>query len=115
MDRLTSVLPEISQYPARVRQRVTIEATYAPYIKMQASERSKFMNDEQILLPTDLNYDTVPGLAIAEKQVLNATRPETLAQARRVEGVTPAGSIRLLAYVRRHGIACSTSELEAAP
>ncbi|CAG9996642.1 unnamed protein product [Clonostachys byssicola] len=115
MDRLTSVLPEITQYPARVRQRVTIEATYAPYIKMQASERSKFMNDEQILLPTDLNYDTIPGLAIAEKQVLNATRPETLAQARRVEGVTPAGSIRLLAYVRRQGIASSTSELEAVP
>jgi tRNA uridine 5-carboxymethylaminomethyl modification enzyme len=49
----------------------------------------------------DLDYHLIPGLAFAEREVLKTTRPETLAQARRIEGVTPAGSIRLLAYVRR--------------
>ena len=113
MDTLSSVIPDILSYPQRVRERVTLEATYAPYIRMQASEQNQFRNDETIQLPLNLDYDAVPGLALAEKQVLKATRPETLAQARRVEGVTPAGSLRLLAYVRRSNGASSQGVLSA--
>lgn len=101
MDRLVAVCPQILDYSTRVRERVAIEASYAPYIKMQAAERGQFNNDEMVKIPLDLNYDGIPGLALSEKEVLKTAKPETLAQARRVEGVTPAGSLRLLAYVRR--------------
>lgn len=101
LDHLAAVLPEILAYPPRIRDRVAIEAAYAPYIKMQAAERVQFANDESIRIPLDLDYDVIPGLALSEKEALKVTRPETLAQARRIEGVTPAGSLRLLAHVRR--------------
>ena len=101
LDRLSTLVPEVMAYPRRIRNRVAIEAVYAPYIKRQELERGRFANDESVLIPLDLNYDGIPGLSLAEKEVLSATRPETLAQARRVEGVTPSGSLRLLAYVRR--------------
>ncbi|KAJ4143229.1 Mitochondrial Translation Optimization [Fusarium oxysporum] len=52
-------------------------------------------------IPLDLNYDNIPGLAMSEKEALRAAKPENLAQARHVEGVTPSGSLRLLAHVRR--------------
>lgn len=104
LDQLQSVIPEIMEYSPRIRNRVAIEAFYAPYIKMQATERGLFTNDEKIRLPLSLNYDEVPGLALSEKEALKTARPETLAQARRVEGVTPSGSLRLLAYVRRRPI-----------
>lgn len=101
LEQLSSVVPEIAQYSPRIRTRVVTEAFYAPYIKMQATERGQFTNGERIQLPLSLDYDEIPGLAISEKEALKAARPETLAHARRVEGVTPAGSLRLLAYVRR--------------
>ncbi|ODA82713.1 hypothetical protein RJ55_01222 [Drechmeria coniospora] len=101
LDRLRAVLPDISSYEPRVRDRVVIEASYAPYVKMQAAERGQFAHEESVRLPLDLEYDRIPGLSLSEKEALKATRPQTLAQARRIEGVTPSGSLRLLAHVRR--------------
>lgn len=105
LEQLSTSIPEIHSYAARIRDRVTIEAMYAPYIKMQAAERGLFSCDESVRLPSDINYDAVPGLALSEREVLNSTRPETLAQARRVEGVTPTGTLRLLAHIRHRSIA----------
>ncbi|KAK1236838.1 hypothetical protein MKX07_005957 [Trichoderma sp. CBMAI-0711] len=111
LDQLSSIVPEVMKYPPRIRDRVVIEAAYAPYIKMQAAERGRFVNDENIRLPLDLDYDSIPGLALSEKEVLRRTRPETLAQARRAEGITPSGCIRLLAYIRRQGSSSTTAPL----
>ncbi|PFH56303.1 hypothetical protein XA68_16760 [Ophiocordyceps unilateralis] len=100
-DHLISLLPAIGAYGSRVRERVMIEASYAPYIRMQAAEYGRLTGDENIHIPLDLNYDMVTGLALSEKEMLQATQPETLGQARRIEGITPSGCLRLLAYVRR--------------
>ncbi|OAA37471.1 vacuolar protein sorting-associated protein 45 [Metarhizium rileyi] len=105
LKHLDILVPEVQSYSARVRNRVAIEATYAPYVKMQASERGLLAHDEKIRLPLDIDYGNVPGLALSERELLNVARPETLAQARRVEGVTPAGVIRLLAHIRQRSIA----------
>ncbi|KAF4450585.1 tRNA uridine 5-carboxymethylaminomethyl modification enzyme MnmG [Fusarium austroafricanum] len=101
LEQLASVMPSIMDYSPRVRSRVAIEAFYAPYIKIAEAERRQFTNDERVNIPLDLDYDEIPGLAMSEKEALKAARPENLSQARRVEGVTPSGSLRLLAYVRR--------------
>ncbi|KAG5925569.1 hypothetical protein E4U42_004171 [Claviceps africana] len=104
LDRLGALLPDLQRFPGRVRNRVVFEAIYAPYIKLQAAERHRLARDENLRLPVDLDYDAIRGLALSEKEVLKLTRPETLSQARRIEGVTPAGAIRLLAYIRRRPV-----------
>ncbi|OAA54432.1 Glucose-inhibited division protein A [Cordyceps fumosorosea ARSEF 2679] len=101
LERLAALLPGIADFSPRIRDRVFVQATYAPYIRMHETAIGRFKNDEGVQLPLDLDYDAIPGLALSEREVLKITRPETLAQARRVEGVTPSGSLRLLAYVRR--------------
>ncbi|GKU02863.1 unnamed protein product [Fusarium langsethiae] len=101
LEQLASVLPSIMDYSPHIRNRVAIEAFYAPYIKIAEAERKQFTNDERVRIPLDLDYDEIPGLALSEKEALKVAKPENLAQARRVEGVTPSGSLRLLAYVRR--------------
>lgn len=117
VDSMAAQVPEVMNYPARIRSRIAIEATYAPYIMAQQAAVKVFQKDEALKLPTDLNYDSIFGLSMHEKSILNATHPESVGQARRIEGMTPAGCLRLLSYVQnRHKIAARAvvfEEMEA--
>ncbi|KAI7527848.1 glucose-inhibited division protein A subfamily [Hortaea werneckii] len=97
---MINLIPEVAQYSDRLLSRMDIEGTYAPYITQQEAFAAAFARDESLLLPGDLNYHSIHGLSIEEKKALTDTRPESVGQARRVEGVTPAGALRLLAYVK---------------
>ncbi|KAI7580708.1 hypothetical protein KC343_g20547, partial [Hortaea werneckii] len=97
---MINLIPEVAQYSDRLLSRMDIEGTYAPYITQQEASAAAFARDESLLLPGDLNYHSIHGLSIEEKKALTETRPESVGQARRVEGVTPAGALRLLAYVK---------------
>ncbi|KAI0526358.1 mitochondrial translation optimization protein [Xylaria bambusicola] len=98
---LADKIPEIHQYSEKIQNRVSTEARYAPYVVMQQAETARTMRDEALRLPTDLDYENVAGLSIVEKAILKATRPESMGQARRIEGITPAGCVRLLTFVRK--------------
>jgi tRNA uridine 5-carboxymethylaminomethyl modification enzyme len=100
---LVASVPEIARFGARVQQRVAIEARYAPYVEHQRLLARSFMNDEAIRLPADTDYDSIFGLSFEEKAMLKQVRPESVGQARRVEGVTPNAAVLLLAYLRRRG------------
>lgn len=101
IDRLAAVVPAVTvNYPPRVRLRVALEATYAPYVAAQRSERARMERDEDLKLRTDFDYGEIVGMSLAEKEILRATRPESLAQARRIEGMTPNGCMQLLKYVQ---------------
>ena len=84
----------------RTKQRVAIEATYAPYIAQQASTAKSFEKDEGLELPIDLDFSKIHGLSFEEKAALQLVRPLSVGMARRTEGVTPTGALRLLQYVR---------------
>ncbi|OTB04963.1 hypothetical protein M426DRAFT_145295 [Hypoxylon sp. CI-4A] len=110
---LAAHVPDIPRHGERARSRVQTEARYAPYVDMQAAERAAFLRDEGLRLPADLDYDAVFGLSIPEKAALREARPESVGQARRIEGVTPAGAVRLLAFVsRRRGLGDRERERE---
>ncbi|KAI1183331.1 mitochondrial translation optimization protein [Nemania serpens] len=101
--QLADKIPEIMQYPEKIQARVAIEARYAPYVDRQLAEAADSTRDEAFKLSTDLDYNDVVGLSLVEKAILNATKPESLGQARRIEGMTPVGCIRLLAFAKRQG------------
>ncbi|KAL1871516.1 Mitochondrial Translation Optimization [Paecilomyces lecythidis] len=90
-----------SSFPREIRERVAIEGRYAPYVKRQALMARKFQQDENLLLPRDLDYSKVYGISTEERHALERVRPESIGMARRIEGVTPAGALRLLMHVRR--------------
>ena len=100
LGQLGELVPEITRYAPRVQKRVHIESIYAPYVLKELELERRLQREESLELPVNLDYDRVNGLALAEKEILKLTRPETLAQARRLEGITPAGCVNLLMHVR---------------
>ncbi|KAK3375447.1 glucose inhibited division protein A-domain-containing protein [Podospora didyma] len=94
-----NLFPELAAFPRRIRERIEIEATYAPYVTKQNAQVTRMRRDESLRLPVDLNYDAISGLSLAEKAVLTLARPESLGQARRLEGITPSACLLLLRYV----------------
>jgi tRNA uridine 5-carboxymethylaminomethyl modification enzyme len=108
IDKLANFIPErlgsaLDNYSPAIRRRVEIEVAYAPYVLAQQRAAETFTRDEMLQLPRDLDYDQVGGLSAGEIEVLKLVRPESVGMARRVEGVTPHGALRLLKYVRRNG------------
>ncbi|WP_416138631.1 tRNA uridine-5-carboxymethylaminomethyl(34) synthesis enzyme MnmG [Halomonas sp. HK25] len=86
-----------------VAEQVQIQAKYQGYIDRQQDEIAKLKRHEATSLPTDLDYARVEGLSHEIRQKLAEARPETLAQASRISGVTPAAvSILLIHLKKRH-------------
>ena len=114
-DALASAIPEVKNFSPHIQQRARLNVLYAPYVELQEFQNSRFSDDENMKLPLWLDYENIAGLSIAERQALVATRPETMAQARRIEGVTPSGCLRLLAHVRRQNPESEQVESESLP
>ena len=100
MSSLVPLIPQIAFYSPQACVRTQIESIYAPYVAQQKAAISNLERDEQLKLPVDLEYTKIHGLSVDELQALESVRPESIGMARRVEGVTPAGALRLLAFVR---------------
>ena len=87
-----------------VREQVEIQVKYAGYIARQANEISRQDHNENLRLPADLDYMDVKALSIEVRQKLNKHRPETLGQASRISGVTPAALSLLLVHLKKGGL-----------
>ncbi|KAF2490512.1 glucose-inhibited division protein A subfamily [Lophium mytilinum] len=98
---LIDFLPDIKRFSPHIRNRVEINAVYAPYVVNQTAMQQRYLIDEGLRLPEDLDYKGIHGLSAEEKKLLQLTRPESVGQARRIEGMTPHGALRLLHYVKR--------------
>lgn len=99
---LAKRFPTLRQYSRRVRERVAVDAIYEPFVERYENLRVRAARDEGLALPPDIDYHGVQGISIAERQALSAARPETMAQVKRMEGMTPAGALKLLMHVRRN-------------
>ena len=84
-------------------QQVSIQAKYAGYIDRQQEEIARLRRYENTPLPAGLDYEQVDGLSNEVKQKLGEARPETLARAGRIPGVTPAAVSLLLIYLKKRG------------
>jgi tRNA uridine 5-carboxymethylaminomethyl modification enzyme len=86
-----------------VREQVEIQLKYAGYIDRQAREVERHDYYENLKLPTEFDYMSVQGLSIEVRQKLTKQRPETLGQASRISGVTPAAISLMLVHLKKGG------------
>ena len=87
-----------------VVEQLEIAAKYQGYIDRQADEVARSTSYESMILPADLDYAKVPGLSNEVKQKLAQHRPQTIGQASRVQGITPAAISLLLIHLKRHNL-----------
>lgn len=100
LDRLAVLWPQLREIDPAVRQQLETDGRYAAYIRRQGEDVDALRRDEAIALPDMLDYGSMPGLSTELKNKLNTNRPQTLAQAARLEGMTPAALLLILAAVK---------------
>lgn len=100
-------IADIAEYRADdaiVADQIEIEIKYEGYISRQADEIERLRKNENTALPVDLDYGIIGGLSNEIKQKLGAVRPETVAQASRIQGVTPAAISQILVHMKKRDL-----------
>ncbi|MGO4684283.1 tRNA uridine-5-carboxymethylaminomethyl(34) synthesis enzyme MnmG [Hyphomicrobium sp. 2TAF46] len=100
LDRLKSVWPEIGNIAPRIADQLEVDARYAAYLRRQDEDVDQLKRDEAVRIPDDFDYATIPSLSAEIRQKLARHRPSTIAQAGRIEGMTPAALLTLLARLK---------------
>jgi tRNA uridine 5-carboxymethylaminomethyl modification enzyme len=101
LERLAPIWPELGLLDPKIAAQLEVDARYAVYLERQEADIAAFRKDEGTVLPADVDYAGIAGLSTEVRQKLDLHRPVTLGQASRIDGVTPAALMRLLAHVRR--------------
>ena len=101
VENLTKLWPELDALSPSLAERLEIEALYNGYVERQEADVAAFRRDESLVLPEDLDYSGIGGLSREVQDKLTRARPQTLGQAGRMPGVTPAALVALLRHVRR--------------
>jgi len=92
---------DFNEMAVPVREQIEIAAKYQGYIDRQTDEIARQRGSENIKFPADMDYYEVHGLSIEVRQKLSTQRPETIGQAKRISGVTPAAISLLLVHLKR--------------
>jgi tRNA uridine 5-carboxymethylaminomethyl modification enzyme len=98
--RLTSIWPEIGNIEPRIAAQLEVDGRYAAYLRRQDEDVAQLKRDEAVKIPSDFNYAEIPSLSAEARQKFIRHRPATIAQAGRIEGVTPAAVLTLLARLK---------------
>jgi len=102
LNKLRTIWDDIPQFDKSIDDQVEIDAHYSGYLKRQTHDIDAFKKDELITIPSDINYENFSGLSNEIKSKLSLIKPRTLGQALRIDGVTPAAAIILLAFIKKN-------------
>jgi tRNA uridine 5-carboxymethylaminomethyl modification enzyme len=112
LSTLSRVWPELNGMEGKLGQALEIDAKYAVYMDRQSADIVGMRREESRVIPTDFDFSALPGLSIELQQKLQKTRPLNLAQAMKVDGMTPSAASLLLAIIRKAEVV-STMRSEA--
>ena len=104
MDKIREIWPEIPKATKEIDESLEIEAHYKGYLNKQNADILAFKKDENLKIPKNINYEDLSGLSNEVKSKFKEIRPETMGQALRIDGITPAAVYILLSHVKRKSI-----------
>src|SRR5262245_9404152 len=98
---LSRIWPEIENLDIRIADQLAVDSRYAVYLKRQELDIATFRKEESVIIPLDFAFDGIAGLSTEIRQKLERDRPASLGQAARLDGMTPAALLLLLAHLKR--------------
>jgi tRNA uridine 5-carboxymethylaminomethyl modification enzyme len=98
---LTRIWPEIGALDAKIAGQLAVDARYAVYLKRQELDIAAFRKEESVTIPLDFAFGGIAGLSTELRQKLERDRPASLGQAARLDGMTPAALLLLLAHLKK--------------
>jgi tRNA uridine 5-carboxymethylaminomethyl modification enzyme len=103
--QLAAIWPRIGELDPAIAEQLAVDARYAVYVKRQELDIATFRKDESIAIPDGFAYAALPGLSAELRQKLDRHRPSNLGQAARLDGMTPAALMLLLAHLKKGAMA----------
>ena len=103
-ENLSEIDKERPELPLETQKEVEIQIKYEGYIKLQEEQVEKFKKLETKLLPKDVDYSEIKGLRLEARQKLNKIKPNSVGQASRISGVSPADISVLLIYLEQNKV-----------
>jgi tRNA uridine 5-carboxymethylaminomethyl modification enzyme len=104
MKKIREIWSEISFFSKEIDDQLEINAHYRGYLKKQNADILSFKRDENLIIPSNINYDGLSGLSNEVKSKFKQIKPKTMGQALRIDGITPAAVYILLSHVKRKSI-----------
>jgi tRNA uridine 5-carboxymethylaminomethyl modification enzyme len=101
VDMVSQLCPAFEMFDLPTRTQIGIEALYAQYVARQTEDVLTLQREEQHRIPDDFDYDDIAGLSSELQSKLQRLRPVSIAQAKKIEGMTPAALLVILARLRR--------------
>jgi tRNA uridine 5-carboxymethylaminomethyl modification enzyme len=101
LEALCGIWPELGGIAPKVAERLETEARYAVYLDRQAADAERIRREESVAIPEDVQFDSVPGLSNELKDKLRRRRPRSIAEAQKIDGMTPAALALVLMAVRQ--------------
>ncbi|MGL5010072.1 MAG: tRNA uridine-5-carboxymethylaminomethyl(34) synthesis enzyme MnmG, partial [Paracoccaceae bacterium] len=98
---IASLSAEFAALSPEDQQQIATEALYAQYVDRERAEVTLLQKEESLHLPSDIDYAAIGGLSSELQRKLERTRPASIADAKRIEGMTPAAIIILIAATKR--------------
>ncbi len=101
VEKIEKLVPEFEQYDRGIKEQVAIDALYAQYLSRQTAEANALKKEEAAVIPDSMEFGAMPGLSTELAAKLSKVRPANLAQASRIEGMTPAALTLILSHIRK--------------
>lgn len=100
VDGLVAIWPDLAQFDGATLERLETNARYAVYLQRQSADVAQIRREESRTIPSELDFDSIAGLSNELKQKIRDRRPGSIAEALRLDGMTPAALGLIIAHIR---------------
>ncbi|AIF81918.1 tRNA uridine 5-carboxymethylaminomethyl modification enzyme GidA [endosymbiont of Acanthamoeba sp. UWC8] len=102
LEKLIKIHPEANKHPRKYLEKLHIESIYSSYEDRQRKDLELYHEEKDILIPSEINYLEIGSLSNEVRLKLNKTKPNSIADVKRIQGITPAAIIALQIFIKKN-------------